>query len=134
MSARELLEELREGGVELVADGDSLRYRPKEAVTAGLLELIVQNKPRLLVLLERERRRLEEADRRGLVIRWARERGWIALHDPTTGEWHEIRASECSPGIVEAASSRRRKVRGYGHGAAGTGGRELRRTKCEHGD
>ena len=134
MSARELLEELRESGVELVAEGDNLRYRAKEAVTADLLNCLRQNKSGLLALLERERRRLEEAGRRGLVIRWAMEPGWITLHDPTMGEWHEVRASECSPAILDAANSRRRRARRLRAGQAGTAGYRQRSTLRERGN
>ena len=60
--------------------------------------------------LERRRqRKLEEASRRGLVIRWSEYPLWIKIHDPLTGEWHEVRASECPPGVVETAN-RHRKV------------------------
>jgi len=62
-----------------------------------LRELLAENKPAIVKLLQWERRKLGEADRRGLLVEWARERGWIALHDPTTEEWHEVRASECLP-------------------------------------
>jgi hypothetical protein len=60
-------------------------------------------------LAVRKQRKLEEAARRGLIVRWARERGWIELHDPLTGEWHEVKASDCLPGVVESANRRRRK-------------------------
>jgi hypothetical protein len=43
----------------------------------------------------RRRRKLEEAGRRGLVVRWSEYPNWIALHDPMSGEWHEVRASDC---------------------------------------
>ncbi len=92
---------MRKGGVELVANGDNLRYRLK------------QDKPRVLALLERERRRPEGADRRGLVIGWARDSGWIALRGPTTGEWHEVRVSECPPRIMEAASATQEGTRAW---------------------
>ena len=42
-------------------------------------------------LASRRRRKLEEAGRRGLVVRWSEYPNWIALHDPTSGEWHEVR-------------------------------------------
>jgi hypothetical protein len=61
----------------------------------------------------RRQRNLEEASRRGLVVRRASERGWIELHDPLTGEWHEVRASQCLPGVVESANRRQRKKRRY---------------------
>jgi hypothetical protein len=60
-------------------------------------------------LAERRRRKLEEAGRRGLVVRWSEYPDWIALHDPTSGEWHEVRASDCFPSLVEEANRRRKK-------------------------
>lgn len=60
--------------------------------------------------LERRRqRKLEEASRRGLIICWSEHTEWIKIHDPLTGEWHEVRASECPPGVVEAADPRLKK-------------------------
>jgi hypothetical protein len=32
---------------------------------------------------------------RGLEIRWARERGWLAVRDPADGMWHEVPARDC---------------------------------------
>jgi hypothetical protein len=109
MSAKALLEELRERGVELVPDGDRLRYRPKQATTTDLLDRLKAHKQQLLKLLEWERRKLEETDRRGLVIRWSEYPIWIKLHDPLTGVWHEVRASECLPGVVRTADKYRKK-------------------------
>jgi hypothetical protein len=60
-------------------------------------------------LAERRRRKLEEAGRRGLVVRWSEYPDWIALHDPMSGEWHEVRASDCLPSLVEEADRRRRR-------------------------
>lgn len=60
-------------------------------------------------LAARRERKLEEADRRGLVIRWSEHPTWIKLHDPMTGEWHEVRAEECLPGVVETANKYRKK-------------------------
>ncbi len=113
VSVAALLEELRRQDVCLEADGLMLRVNaPTEAVTEELLTVLREHKRDLVRLLERERKRLEEADRRGLVIRWAREPGWISLHDPTTGEWHEVKASECPPSFVESARAHRRAREG----------------------
>ncbi len=95
------------------AEGERLWVdAPAGVVDERLRELLAENKLALVKLLQWERRKLGEAERRGLVIRWARERGWIALHDPTTGEWHEVRAAECLPGVVRAADADRRRGRG----------------------
>lgn len=109
---RTFLEGLRERDVRLEADGLSLLV---DAPTGVLAEEdkqnLAENKQQLLKLLHWERKKLEEADRRGVVIRWSREPGWISLHDPTTGEWHEVKASECLPSIVESAKAHRRRAR-----------------------
>ena len=112
---RALLENLRERDVRLEADGLSLHVdAPKGVLTGDDKQNLAGNKAQLLKLLHWEYKRLEEADRRGLVIKWSREPGWISLHDPTTGEWHEVKASECLPSIIESAKAYRRRAREQG--------------------
>lgn len=110
MTARALLNELRERDIRLESDGLTLRVdAPAGAATDELFFTLREHKRALIRHLEHERRRLEEASRRGLVIKWAREPGYISLHDPTTGEWHELKASECLASVVESAKSHRRR-------------------------
>jgi len=59
---------------------------------------------------ERRERRREQAGRRGLLVRWSEYPTWIKLHDPTTGDWNEVKASGCLPGIVTEADKHRKKV------------------------
>jgi len=47
----DLLIALANRGVELVIKGDRLRFRPKEAITTELLELMRQHKAELLVIV-----------------------------------------------------------------------------------
>jgi hypothetical protein len=61
-------------------------------------------------LNDRRRRKLEEAGRRGLVVRWSEYPDWIALHDPSSGEWVEVRAGDCFPSLVDEANRRRKKT------------------------
>ena len=82
---------------------------PAGVVTEDLRSTLAEHKPSLLKLLAWERRKLEEAQGRGLVIRWSEYPDWIELHDPLSGEWHEVRASECLLGVVESANRRGRK-------------------------
>ncbi|MEW6635613.1 MAG: hypothetical protein AB1425_02240 [Actinomycetota bacterium] len=108
--ARALLEELRERDVRLEADGLMLCVDAlAEADTDELRAALREHKRALIRHLERERRRLEEADRRGLVIKWAKETGYVAIHDPTTGEWHEVPASGCPPWVLDDARARHRR-------------------------
>jgi predicted metal-dependent hydrolase len=112
MSASALLEDLRRKDVTLEAEGDLLRVdAPAGAMTDELRAALVENKGHLLDLLAREQSNLAEASRRGLAIRWSEYPTWIKLHDPLTGEWHEVRASECLPGIIETADRYRKKGR-----------------------
>lgn len=111
MNVRALLEDLRARDAHLKVDGLTLRVdAPTGLITDEDRRMLQENKRAVIRLLERERLRLEEADRRGLVIKWARESGYIALHDPTTGEWHELKASECLPSIVESAKAHNRRI------------------------
>ena len=104
MSAQALLEELRRRDVVLDAEGDLLHVdAPVGAVTEELRAALVEHKQGLIELLEWERCKLAEADRRGLVIRWAEHPVWIKIHDPLSGEWHEVRAEECLPRVVQTA-------------------------------
>jgi len=108
MSARFLLNALRGAGVNLTPREDDLHVdAPAGALTETLRISLVKNKEALIELLERERVRLAAADRHGLIIRWSEYPVWIKLHDPLTGEWHEIKASECLPGVVETANRKR---------------------------
>ena len=104
-----MLEELRERDVRLKANGLILRVdAPAGADTGELRATLRKHKHALIRLLERERKKLEEADRRGLVIRWSRESGYVSIHDPTTGEWHEVPASGCPSWVLDEAKARRR--------------------------
>ena len=72
MTVRELLEELRARGVRLQAEGLTLHVdAPAGVLTGELRSALRDNKRDLIRLLERERLRLEEADRRGLIVKWA---------------------------------------------------------------
>jgi hypothetical protein len=59
---------------------------------------------------DRRRRKLEEAARRGLMVRWSEYPDWIALHDPSSGEWIEVKAEDCFPSLVDEANRRRKKT------------------------
>ena len=110
MTAQALLFKLRALGVELAVEEDRLTVdAPAGTITEDLRAALTENKPSLLKLLTWERRKLEAADRRGLVIRRSREPGYISLHDPTSGEWHDFPEKDCFPSIVAEANKRRKR-------------------------
>jgi len=39
---------------------------------------------------EQTERRADRASKLGLIARWSYEFGFISIHDPTTGEWHDL--------------------------------------------
>ena len=51
MNATEILSELERRGVHLEVAGDKLRWRPKEAVTPELVEVLKQWKPEIIAAL-----------------------------------------------------------------------------------
>jgi TubC N-terminal docking domain len=71
---RALLEELHARDVHLEADGLTLQVdAPAKALNEELRTALREHKRALIRHMERERRRLEEAASRGLVIKWSRE-------------------------------------------------------------
>lgn len=110
MNSRTLLKELRERDIQLQADGLTLLVdAPKQADTEDLRITLRNHKRALLRHLEHERRRLQQADRRGLIIKWSKDPGYICLHDPTTGEWHELSTTRSPPWMLEDARANRRR-------------------------
>ena len=109
MNARTLLRYLRAAGVNLTLGEDERLHvdAPAGVFSENLRRSLVESKEVLVDILRRERRKLEKADRRGLDICWSEYPVWIKLHNPLTGEWHEVRASACLPGVVEAANRKR---------------------------
>ncbi len=135
MTARHLLSELRGLGVTLALDGECLLVdAPVGVVTGELRDTLVENKRALLELLATEGVEREGADRRGLAIRWSDEPGWIALHDPTTGEWHKVMASDCLPSVVRAAEESRRSNAGARRREGATPTAEPRRASFFEGE
>jgi predicted metal-dependent hydrolase len=113
MNAHALLENLRTRGVTLQANGLTLRVTaPEDVATEELHQMVSRHKHALIRLLERERQRLEEAERIGLLIKWGKAPGYVAIHDPTTGDWHEVLASECAPWVIEEAKAHSRYAKG----------------------
>jgi hypothetical protein len=109
MSARALLEDLRRRHVSLAVDEGNLRVdAPAGAITEEIRAALVRHKQELIKLLTWEGRKLEAAGLRGFVARRSREPGWISLHDPTTGEWHDSPACDCFPSIVAEARAHRK--------------------------
>ena len=107
MEAPQLLRELGAVGITLtVLEPDRVIARPSERVTPEIKETLRENKLgiiRALRAVENPESRppepppltaspqdLAQAARTGLCAMWAREFSYVAIHDPTTGEWHDL--------------------------------------------
>jgi hypothetical protein len=55
-------------------------------------------------------RELERASDLGLVARWSSEFDYISVHDPTTGEWHDL-AMQDAPPWAKAEAFKRKELR-----------------------
>jgi hypothetical protein len=53
-----------------------------------------------------------EAERLGLIATWSVKFGCVSMHDPTTGEWHDLRTKDASEWAVGEARRRKERYRG----------------------
>ncbi|MDQ5827111.1 MAG: hypothetical protein M3441_23345 [Chloroflexota bacterium] len=51
--------------------------------------------------------RLKKAAHLGLVAKWSREFGYVSIHDPTTGEWHDVETKDAPDWAVGEAHKRK---------------------------
>ena len=49
----------------------------------------------------------------GLIARWARDRGYVSLHDPVSGEWYDVTYQDC-PGWAKREAGKRSALRKAG--------------------
>ena len=52
-----------------------------------------------------------EAELLGLVSTWSVEFGYLSLHDPTSGEWHDLQTKEAPDWVVREARKRKELYR-----------------------
>ncbi len=50
-----------------------------------------------------------KADQLGLVATWSGEFGYISMHDPNTGEWHDVQTGD-APGWAKWEASKRKEL------------------------
>jgi hypothetical protein len=123
MKATTVLENLKDLGVSVWPEGDRLRYHgPKGVLSPDVLEQLKESKTDILTLLnpsedsnqasnlsEFAQRKINQAAKLGLVARWSKEFGYISVHDPTTGEWHDLR-TEDAPGWAKREALKRKEL------------------------
>ena len=57
---------------------------------------------------QQEEHRQRRAAARGLVAKWSKHFGYVSIHDPTTGEWHDLPAKDAPKWALWEASTRKR--------------------------
>lgn len=62
----------------------------------------------------------------GLIARWSREFGYISMHDPTTGEWHDVSWKDAPDWAKWEARKRKELYKGGDRGAYWLMAREMR--------
>ncbi len=132
--ARALIADLGERGVRIEATSDGkLRYTPRSEVDSLTLMQLRLHKQTLLSLLrgipaedlrgpceaddevpQFVRKELEQASELGLVARWSSEFGYISIHDPTSGEWHDVQTKDAPPWARWEARKRKELRRAEG--------------------
>jgi hypothetical protein len=53
-----------------------------------------------------------EAERLGLIATWSAQFGYVSMHDPATGEWHELQTKDAPEWAVGEARRRKEQYRG----------------------
>jgi hypothetical protein len=83
---------------------------------------------------DRERRQ-SEAEKLGLVAQWSPEAfGFISLHDPTTGEWHDLKTEDAPPWAKNEAFKRKDLYKSGNRRAYRLSAREMERLWEEEHD
>lgn len=53
-----------------------------------------------------------EAERLGLIATWSAQFGYVSVHDPTTGEWHDLQTKVAPEWALGEARRRKEQYRG----------------------
>jgi hypothetical protein len=53
-----------------------------------------------------------EAERLGLIATWSALFGYVSMHDPVTGEWHDLQTKDAPKWAVGEARRRKEQFRG----------------------
>ena len=66
-------------------------------------------KPKMPINRTDKTDKTSKADHLGLGAMWSGEFGYISLHDPTTGEWHDVQTKD-APGWAKWEASKRKEL------------------------
>jgi hypothetical protein len=66
-----------------------------------------------------------EAEELGMIANWSHEFGYVSLHDPTTGEWHDLQTKDAPGWSLTEARKRKELYRDGNHRAYRLASREM---------
>jgi len=129
MNAPQVVKAIGEVGItlDLVDDGERLLARPTELVTPEIVATLREHRMQLITELRFRKdparwprqtpltttpRDLARAAQMGLCAMWARrEFGYVSVHDPLTGEWHNLPTKDANfgdaPWMISGAQRRK---------------------------
>jgi hypothetical protein len=60
------------------------------------------------IVAQLQARKLQAAAARGLTAKWSKHFGYVSLHDPTTGEVHDVSTKDAPKWVLWEVSTRKR--------------------------
>lgn len=120
--ARALIADLSARGIKIEATSEgNIRYAPRSKIDELTLVQLRQQKQTLVRILTGlpvedppdedvpafVRKELERASELGLVAHWSRHFGYVTIHDPTAGEWHDLKMKDAQPWAKREAAKRK---------------------------
>lgn len=134
---KQLLCRLAASGISLTltrrGEEDKLVAKPTALVSPEILEELRANKATLIEALRDGepdlppfiQRQLDRASELGLVAKWSRTFGYVSLHDPVDGSWHDIPTEDAEGWMLWEASKRKELWRGGDRRAYDLAAREM---------
>lgn len=103
MDAKALVQDLRQRGFRLRVDGDRLLVAPAARLTEADREAIRRCRDALVALLGGD---MFPSPWRGVEVRQS-DWGWVAIREPRSGRWYEIRWRDAPQWIKDRATGER---------------------------
>jgi hypothetical protein len=157
LNAAAVIEAIKGRGAKVWTEGGKLRYSgPKDVLGPEVLCWLRKHKQEVMTLLvpaapvhaapeappatedaieisRFARRQLEKAQRLGLVTAWSRHFGYVSIHDPATGEWHDLCTGDAPNWAKREAFKRKELHKDGNHKAFSLTSREMKEIwEAEH--
>jgi len=109
MTAGQVLSVLAKAEISLTFSGGDLIARPTALVTEDVQAFIKEYKSDLIAHLY--------DDGLGLIAKWSHAFGYVSMHDPLTGEWHDLPVKDAPGWALPEARKRKELYKSGNHRA-----------------